>query len=386
MPRKPAPPIETCPYCGYGTSLQVAVAARHGRAGLLRAMWCAGCRGTYLAVRRLLPEITVVDVRRLRPQARLSAQKLQRGLALSVRKPPSDGLRDPATRKPIPAQMLPFAPEFALSFLVEHLAATSPEPNGAVTTDQIAAIAMSALYGMHMLAFLRYAVSHRMFTFVSTADECEQLADEMDRLVGRAYAHTPGYESGLPAVREAAPPMLCPRCGTQRVARRSRATLIQGFGQQPAVCGQCGQRYILEWGAQVPLLVTTPGRQSPFDLARFRAGIATSVHELPAPAAVWSDEKLALSAANSALISATRYIRRSEPALPVPSIDSADLWLAAAAGLRQIHPLAYVRYAVHAGAIAALSWEDERNRSSLDRLTEITRGVAERYFGVPLAS
>jgi len=381
MPRKPAPPMESCPYCGYATTLHVAVMARHSKASVLRAMWCAGCRGTFLSLRRLLPEVTAIDSRRLRAPARLDVDKLKRGLTLSVRKVPGDGFRDPANGDAIPKELLAFAADYALGFLVDRLAIAASEPNGAVTTDQIAAIAMAGLNRMHGLAFLRYAVSHRMFKLESTPPECEGLAEAVQVLVDQAYRHTTGYQAGLPKHREVAPPLLCPRCGLQNVARRSRATVSDGFGQQPSECGRCGQRYVIEWGAQVPLLVTSRRGASPFEPNRFRRGIATSVRDLPAAAAIWGDDMVVASAASSALRAATGYIRPASSDIPTPTIDGGDLWLAAAAGLRGIHPLAFARYAVHSGAIDDLDPEDTEIAGAMRKMEGIVKDIGQRYFG-----
>ena len=101
--------------------------------------------------------------------------------------------------------------------------------------------------------------------------------------------------------------------------------MVRHLDQQPASCGHCGQRYTWEWGSQIPLLITSRRGESLFDFRRFRSGIRHSVRKLPGTALIWSDEKLIASAASSALVSATPYIRQPNAASRVPSIDASDL-------------------------------------------------------------
>lgn len=380
MPRTPAPPPDTCPYCGHGTSLQVAVAARHGRSALLRAMWCASCRGTYLGLRRLVPDLTVVDKRRNRPPARFDTEKLRRSFAEPVRKIPGDGFREPYSQSPIPNDLLLLAAEYVFDYVIEELAKAVPEPNGEVSTDQIAATVLGGLFRMHPLAYLRSAVHHRLLPLEATQAEIEELAKYADFLVSRAHIHTQSSEFAWPALREPPAPLLCPRCGTARIARRSRATVVRGLEQQPASCGFCGQRYVLEWGSQAPLVVVSDQGESLFDIARFRAGIRNAVRKLPGTAAIWGDEKLVISAAHTAAVSAIPYIRPPGPGHAIPSVDAGDLWLAAAEALRGIHPLAFVRYALHSGAIDDLDWRRPEFASALERMQSIVSEIGRRYF------
>ena len=380
LARKPLPPADACPYCDQGTSLQVSIAARHGRSALLRSMWCASCRGTYLAIRRLLPEVSVADSRRRRPVTRFDAEKLRRSVTQPVRKIPADGFRDPFTRERLVSPLGELASEFVLDFAVEELSRAAGEPNGEVTTDQVAEVTMAAMHRMHPLAYLRSAVHHRLFPACASHEECEELANIADELLHGQHVHTRRIESDLPALREPPPPMLCPRCGTQKVSRRSRSRTVRDLEQQPASCSHCGQRYIWEWGSQVPLLVSSEEGDSLFDLARFRTGIRSAVRKLPGPAAIWTDEKLVASAANTALARATPYIRPPEPGRPVPSVHADDLWLAAASALRGIHPLAFVRYAIHSGALAGLEWSAAQNTRLLARMDGNVQEIAGRYF------
>lgn len=383
LARNPSSPIDSCPYCDQGTSLQVSVAARHGRSALLRSMWCASCRGTYLALRRLLPEITVSDQGRRRPATRFDAEKLRRSIAQPVRKVPADGFCDPFTREVVVSPLQELAGEFILDFAVEELSRAADEPNGEVTTDQIAEVTLAALHRMHTLAFLRSAVHHRLFPRCASPAECEQLADLAEGLMRGQHVHTERNEGELPVLREPPPPVLCPRCGMQKVSRRSRSRRVRDLEQQPASCGHCGQRYTWEWGSQVPLLVSSEEGDSLFDLARFRTGIRSAVRKLPGPAAIWTDEKLVASAANTALVRATPYIRAPQRGRPVPSLYADDLWLAAASALRGIHPLAFVRYAIHSGALANLDWSTRENSRKLREMDSIVLRIAGRHFQSP---
>jgi hypothetical protein len=65
----------------------------------------------------------------------------------------------------------------------------------------------------------------------------------------------------------------------------------------------------------------------------------------------------------------------------VPSIEASDLWLAAASALRGIHPLAYVRFVLHSGAVGALDWTEQDNANRLSRMVRIVQGIGQRYFG-----
>jgi len=65
----------------------------------------------------------------------------------------------------------------------------------------------------------------------------------------------------------------------------------------------------------------------------------------------------------------------------MPAIDAGDLWLAAAAALRDIHPLAFVRYALHSGAVDDLDWSLPEFAAALARMEAIVREVGQRYFG-----
>jgi hypothetical protein len=64
----------------------------------------------------------------------------------------------------------------------------------------------------------------------------------------------------------------------------------------------------------------------------------------------------------------------------VPSIAADDLWLAAASALRGIHPLAFVRYAIHSGALADLDWSGEENARELRRMDRIVQEILGRYL------
>jgi transcriptional regulator NrdR family protein len=343
-------------------------------------MWCAACRGTYLAVRRLLPDLHVIDPRRSRPESSFDAEKLRLSLAEPLRKPAGEGLRDPSTLELLPPLLQPLAAELVFDFVAEQVSRAAAEPNGKVTTDEIAAIAMAALFNTHELAFLRSAVHHRMLSLEATEEEWEELAEIAGQFGADAHEHTLGPEPAWPALREPAPAVLCPRCGSPRVARRSRASVVRGLDQQAASCSHCGQRFIWEWGSRVPLLITSRRGESLFDPQRFRAGIRHSVRKLPGPASIWSDERLVGSAASSALASATPYIRTPRPGQPLPSIDSSDLWLAAASALRGIHPLAYVRYTLHSGGVGALDWRAPDYSRRLSRMLDIVQGIGRRYF------
>jgi transcriptional regulator NrdR family protein len=343
-------------------------------------MWCAGCRGTYLAVRRLLPDLRVIDPRRSRQESPFDADKLRMSLAEPLRKRAGEGLRDPSTLDLLPPLLQPLAAELVFDFVAEHVSRVAAEPNGKVTTDEIAAIAMAGLFNTHELAFLRSAVHHRMLAVEATEQEWEELAEIASQLAADTHAHTQGSDPVWPALREPAPAILCPRCGSPRVARRSRASVVRGLDQQAASCSNCGQRFVWEWGSRVPLLITSRREESLFDPLRFRAGIRHSVRKLPGPASIWSDERLVGSAASSALASATPYIRTPQPGQPLPSIDASDLWLAAASALRGIHPLAYVRYTLHSGGVGALDWRARDNAQRLARMLDIVQGIGRRYF------
>jgi hypothetical protein len=130
----------------------------------------------------------------------------------------------------------------------------------------------------------------------------------------------------------------------------------------------------------VPLLVSSDEGDLLFDPFRFRNGIRSAVRKLPGPAAIWTDEKLVASAANTALVLATPYIRPPEAGRPAPSVHADDLWLAAAAALRGIHPLAFARYAIHSGALAALDWSAPDNAAQLEKMDTMVREIAHRYF------
>jgi transcriptional regulator NrdR family protein len=381
MPRKPSAPEDVCPYCGTGTSLQVAVVARHGRAALIRTMWCASCRGTYVALRRLLPEMSISDSRRARAPSRFDADKLRRSVSEPLRKPPHEGFRDPFSGEPIPPALNGLAAEFVVDFVAEYLSRAGDQANGEVTTDTVARLAHIALYRMHLLAFLRSAVHHRMFPSHATPQEIEELASQVEHLVNVAHHHSAAQDLTLPTLREPPSPLLCPRCNTQRVARRSRSSTLRGLEQQPASCSHCGQRFTWEWGSLAPLVVISPDGESLFEQARFRNGIRASVRKLPGTAAIWSDEKLITSAVNTASISATPFIRPLSDEYPLPAIDSRDLWLAAASALRSIHPLAAVRYALHSGAVQGLDWSDSDNASRLRRIESIALDISRRHFG-----
>jgi transcriptional regulator NrdR family protein len=285
--------------------------------------------------------------------------------------------------EPLPPSLWALAPEFAFDFVIEHLAKAAPEPNGEVTTDQIACIVMAGLFNSYELAFLRSAVHHRIMSLAAAEPEWEELAVIAAHFAGAAHAHTQRYEPAWPELREPAPPVLCSRCGVSRVARRSRATVVRHLDQQPASCGHCGQRYTWEWGSQIPLLITSRRGESLFDFNRFRGGIRHSVRKLPGTAVIWSDEKLIASAASAALVSATPYIHPPRPDDRVPSIDASDLWLAAADALRAIHPLAFVRFVLHSGAVGALDWTDPDNVKRLSRMVRVVEGIGQRYFETP---
>jgi transcriptional regulator NrdR family protein len=258
----------------------------------------------------------------------------------------------------------------------------APEPNGEITTDQIAHVVLASLSRTHVLAFLRSAVHHRMMPLAGTEEEMRELANVTEELVADIQVPSSRSDLALPPLREPPLPLLCPRCGMQRVARRSRANTVRGLEQQPASCGNCGQRYVWEWGAQVPLLVITESDEAIFDVPRFRAGIRSAVRRLPGTAAIWGDERLVASAANTASMNATPFIRAPTPEHPIPSIDARDLWLAAASALREIHPLAFVRYALHSRAIVGLDWEKPANARRQTRLVAVVQDIGRRYFGM----
>jgi transcriptional regulator NrdR family protein len=346
-------------------------------------MWCASCRGTYLGLRRLVPELTVVDSRRARRPAKFDSEKLRRSFAEPIRKVPATGYREPYNEQPIPNDLVPLASEYLFDFVVEELARSVNEPNGEITTDFVAAVVLRGLHRMNVIAFLRSAVHHRLMTLTALDSEIGDLADRADILVGLAHEHTQGAEFSWPALREPPAAIACPRCGTTRIARRSRAGSDRGLDQQPASCSFCGQRYILQWGSQAPLLVSSPQGDSLFDITRFRAGIRSAVRKLPGTAAIWSDEKLVVSAANTAAVAAIPFIQPPSPERPMPLIHSGDLWLAAAAALRGIHPLAFVRYAVHSGAIDDLDWRQPEAREALHRMERTVISIAQRYFHMP---
>jgi transcriptional regulator NrdR family protein len=272
------------------------------------------------------------------------------------------------------------ATEYLLNYIVERLTVSAAEPNGEVTTDQISEIVLDALGRSHRLAFLRSAVHHRMMRLSATDSEFEEMGSLAGELVSLGDINERHSPQSLPQVRELPPPILCPRCGSQRVARRSHVSTVRGLEQQPASCSNCGQKYTWEWGSHVPLLVTSEGGVSLFDLPRFRAGIRSAVRKLPGAAAIWSDEKLIASAAHTASISATPYIFRPSPEHPFPSISSEDLWLAAASALRSIHPLAFVRFALHSRALDEVDWEDKASRDRLSGMERIVQGITRRYF------
>jgi hypothetical protein len=141
---------------------------------------------------------------------------------------------------------------------------------------------------------------------------------------------------------------------------------------------------VLEWGSRTPLIVTSDQGDALFDIERFRGGIRSAVRKLPGSAAIWSDEKLVVSAAHSAAVSAIPYIRAPEDGHPIPSIEAGDLWLAAAGALRLIHPLAFVRFALHSGAVDDLDWRRPEFGRTLSALERIVLDIARRYFGAPL--
>jgi transcriptional regulator NrdR family protein len=336
-----------------------------------------------MALRRLIPELVVVDTRRSRPAARFDPERLRRSFAEPVRKIPIDGFKEPLSQELMPAEMSLIAGEYVLDFVTEALTARAPEPNGQVTTDAIASLVFVALNRMHVLAFLRSTVHHRLMPLEATDFEIARLAELADALVAAAHTHTERQEFSWPALREPPTPVVCPRCGTARIARRSRATVVQGLDQQPASCGYCGQRFALEWGSQAPMLVTSEQGESLFDVERFRGGIRSAVRKLPGTAAIWSDEKLVVSAAHSAAVSAIPFIRPPTAAHPVPSIEAGDLWLAAADALRTIHPLAFVRFALHSGAVDDLDWQQPQFGRTLAAMGDIIREIGKRYFSNP---
>jgi transcriptional regulator NrdR family protein len=346
-------------------------------------MWCASCRGTYLALRRLLPEVSVADTRRDRPSSRFDPDKLRKSIYEPLRKAPPDGYRDPYSGDPIPPSLNGLAAEYVVDFVAENVARAAEESNGSVSTDLIAQLALTALYRMHVLAFLRSAVHHRVMPLEARASEIEELVAQAEGLIEAAHTHTPRQDMVLPELREPPNPMLCPRCGMQKVARRSRSSSVRGLEQQPASCSNCGQRYTWEWGSLVPLVVISSDGESLFDLPRFRNGIRASVRKLPGTAAIWSDEKLITSAVNTASISATPFIKPLSERDALPSLNAEDLWLAAASALRSIHPLACVRYALHSGAVQALDWTDAENARRLRRIESIVLNICRRYFGSP---
>jgi transcriptional regulator NrdR family protein len=345
-------------------------------------MWCASCRGSYLAVRRLLPDLSVVDQRKHR-QSRFDPEKLRRSFAEPVRKVPGDGFRDPYSGDILAPAMALLAGDYVLDYAVEELARGASEPNGEVTTDEIATVVLRGLYRMHPIAFLRSALHHRLMPQSATDPEIAQLAEVADLLVARAHAHSADQEFTWPALREPPSPMLCPRCGLARIARRSRAGSQRGLDQQPASCGFCGQRFTLEWGSHAPLLVTSDQGDSLFDVERFRGGIRSAVRKLPGSASIWSDEKLVVSAAHTAATSAIPFIRGPGEGHPIPSLNAGDLWLAAAAALRGIHPLAFVRYAMHSGAVDDLARGDRDIGPAFRRMEGLVTTIARRYFGLP---
>jgi transcriptional regulator NrdR family protein len=343
-------------------------------------MWCANCRGTYLAVRRLRADLRVVDPRRKRGPVRFSTEKLRRSLVEPLRKPSGEGIRDPNTLDHLPETLWPLANDFVVDFVTERLANIAPEPNGQVTTDQIASIAMAGLFRSYPLAYLRCAVHHRMIGLAATPEEWEELTSIADDLAAAAHAHTEPMESEPPLMREPLPPVLCPRCETPRVARRSRASVVRHLNVQPASCNHCGQRYTWEWGSQIPMLITSAKGDTLFDFDRFRAGIRHSVRKLPGKAIIWSDERLIVSAGVTALISAAPFIRPPSDDQLLPSINASDIWLAAASALRAIHPLASVRFVLHSGAVGALDWETRERAADLKRMLGIVEGIGQRYF------
>jgi|GEM_PF-6823464 len=386
MARTPGVPADRCPYCDQATSLQVLVVSRQGRSALVRCMWCASCRGTYLGLRRLLPEARVVDTVRRRARGRFDAEKLRRSIAQPVRKTPADGFRDPFSGEPLPSALDELAGELVLNFAVESLARAAEEPNGDITTDQIALAVLSGLRRLHALAFVRSAVHHRLFPSTATMEECVTLAGAVEALLEGRHLQSDRIDPELPILREPPPPVRCSRCGMPRVSRRSRAKTAMGLEQQAASCGHCGQRFTWEWGSRVPLLVSSDEGDSLFDPVRFRNGIRSAVRKLPGAAVIWSDEMLIASAANSALMSATPFIRPPAREMPVPAIQADDLWLSAAATLRRIHPLAYVRYAVHSGALANVDWSAPENRDALRAIVQVIDAICRRYFGPAAAA
>jgi hypothetical protein len=56
------------------------------------------------------------------------------------------------------------------------------------------------------------------------------------------------------------------------------------------------------------------------------------------------------------------------------------LWLAAASALRSIHPLAFVRFALHSRALDEVDWEDKASRDRLSGMERIVQGITRRYF------
>jgi transcriptional regulator NrdR family protein len=330
-----------------------------------------------------VPELTVVDGRRTRRTAKFDPEKLRRSFTEPIRKVPATGFLEPNRAQLIPDALMPLASEYLFDFIVEELARAVPEPNGEVTTDFVATIVLRGLHRMNVIAFLRSAVHHRMMTSAARESEIDDLAGRADVLVSLAHAHTQGGDVSWPALREPPSAIVCPRCGTTRIARRSRSNAVRGLDQQPASCSHCGQRYVMEWGSQAPLLVSSAQGDSLFDIARFRAGIRSAVRKLPGTAAIWGDEKLVVSAANTAAVAAIPFIQPPTTQRPIPSINSGDLWLAAAAALRGIHPLAFVRYAVHSGAIDDLDWNDAVAKGALTRMEETVVSIGRRYFDSP---
>ena len=82
-------------------------------------------------------------------------------------------------------------------------------------------------------------------------------------------------------------------------------------------------------------------------------------------------------------MSATPYIRPPTAEHPIPSIDAGDLWLAASAALRGIHPLAFVRYALHSGAVDDLDWQNRQHAARLAKMEAIVLEIGRRYFNSP---
>jgi transcriptional regulator NrdR family protein len=348
----------------------------------VRSMWCASCRGTYLGVRRLLPELVVVDDSRHR-RMRFDPDKLKESFAEPLRKVPGAGFRDPSSGERINPDMALLATDYLQNFVVEELAGTAAQPNGEVTTDQIAATVLRGLHRMQPIAFLRSAVHHRLMPRAAMNAEIDRMAEAAQRLVNRAHEHSTNSQFTWPEVREPPAPITCTRCGATRVARRSRASVTHDLEQQPASCSSCGQRFTFEWGSHAPLLVISSDDRSLFDVRRFRAGIRSAVRKLPGTAAIWSDERLVVSAAHSAAASAIPYIQAPTVEHPIPLIRSGDLWLAAAAALKGIHPLAFVRYAMHSGAVDDLDWDLPDVRRDFESIESTVKDVARRYFGQP---